>query len=266
MATVGSGTPSPGVGSLSDLFGLEGRVAIVTGASSGLGERFARVLAGAGAQVVGAARRTEHLERLADDVPGITPFTCDMTVDEDLQRLVDFTIERHGRIDVLVNNAGVGGLYAPEDEPVEHFRHVLDVDLTALFALSQLVGRHMIQRGGGSIINIASMFGVVGSWPEGLAGYCAAKGGVVNLTRELAVHWAQHRLRVNAIAPGWFPTELTAQYWQTDEAQAFLAERHPYGRIGLPHELDGILLLLAGDAGTYITGQVVTVDGGYTAY
>src|SRR3954468_19631570 len=182
-------TEAQPVASPSALFDLDGRVAIVTGASSGLGDRFSRVLSAAGAQVVGAPRRADRLERLAGEVDGLAPVTCDVTVDADLERLVAFTLERFGRIDVLVNNAGVGHAHPAEEEPPEHFRRVIDVNLNAVFMLSRLAARAMLERGSGSIINIASMYGLVAAAPVAQASYCASKGGVVNLTRELGAQW-----------------------------------------------------------------------------
>lgn len=244
---------------------LAGRVAIVTGASSGLGNRFARVLRAAGADVVAAARRTDRLERLTREVDGVAGCVCDVNREADLQRLVDFTQERFGRVDVLVNNAGVGQSYPAEEEPMDHFRHVVDVNLNALFALSQLAGRAMIEQGTGSIVNIASMFGLVAAAPIKQASYCASKGAVVNLTRELGAQWARKGVRVNAIAPGFFPSEMTEQMFSEPRTLEWMTKNVPAGRAGDAHELDGVLLFLASDASTYVTGQTIAVDGGWTA-
>src|SRR5215218_6574188 len=233
------------------IFGLDGRVAIVTGASSGLGDRFARVLSTAGAQVVGAARRADRLERLAAEVDG-------------LERLVAFTLERFGRVDVVVNNAGIGRAYPAEEEPRDHFRQVIEVNLNAVFVLSQIAARSMLERGSGSIINIASMYGLVASAPVLQASYCASKGGVVHLTRELGAQWGRRGLRVNALAPGFFPSEMAAEMIEDEQSARFLRRNTPVGRPGLPHELDGALLFLASDASTYVTGQTLAVDGGWT--
>jgi len=249
----------------SELFGLDGRVAIVTGASSGLGDRFARVLAAAGAQVVGAARRVERLERLAAEVEGVEAFPCDVSVDEDLERLVASTLERHGQVDVLVNNAGISGVYPAAEEPPEHFRRVVDVNLNAVFVLSQIAGRSMLERGTGSIINIASMYGLVASAPVTHASYCASKGAVVNMTREMGAQWARGGVRVNALAPGFFPSEMASEMISDDRSAAYVRRNTPMGRPGEPHELDGALLFLAGDASSYVVGQTIAVDGGWTA-
>jgi NAD(P)-dependent dehydrogenase (short-subunit alcohol dehydrogenase family) len=248
-----------------EIFGLDGRVAIVTGASSGLGDRFARVLAAAGARVVGAARRADRLERLASEVEGLEPCVCDVSVDEDLERLVSFTLERFGQVDMLVNNAGVGRAHPAEDEPAEHFRRVIDVNLNAVFMLSRIAARAMLERGSGSIVNIASMYGLVAAAPVAQASYCASKGGVVNLTRELGAQWARRGVRVNALAPGFFPSEMGSEMIEDERSARFLRRNTPIGRPGLPHELDGALLFLASDASSYMTGQTLVVDGGWTA-
>jgi len=248
-----------------ELFRLDNRVAIVTGASSGLGDRFARVLHAAGASVVVAARRADRLQALTDDLPGALAVTCDVANDDDLSRLVDRTIDAHGRIDVLVNNAGMGTPMPAEDEPMDFFRQVVDVNLNGLFALSQLVGRHMIAQRSGSIVNIASILGLVASAPIKQASYTASKGAVVNLTRELAVQWARKGVRVNAIAPGWFPSEMTVEMFEEGPSADYLKRNAPMGRGGEPHELDGALLFLAADASSYVTGQTLAVDGGWIA-
>lgn len=248
---------------LADLFRLEGRVAIVTGASSGLGDRFARVLRGAGAEVVVAARRVERLEALAGDI-GAVAVGCDVAVPADLERLVEVALDRFGHIDVLVNNAGTSWVGPAEEEPLDEWRKVIDVNLTGLFALTQLVGRHMLERGSGSIVNITSMLGGVASAPVKQASYIATKGAVTNLTRQLGAEWGRRGVRVNGIGPGWFRTELTADM-EDDASQRFIARNCPMARMGEAHELDGALLYLAGAASTYVTGQTLVVDGGWTA-
>ncbi len=247
------------------LFRLDGRVAIVTGASSGLGARFARVLDAAGATVVLAARRRERLQKVAAELSRAVPVVCDVVVPADRDALVQAAADVTGTIDILVNNAGVGEPMAAEDEPLEHFEHVIDVNLNALFALTQLVGRRMIAQGHGSIINIASILGLVASAPIKQASYVASKGAVVNLTRELAVQWARKGVRVNAIAPGWFPSEMTTPMFEDEASIAYLRRNAPMGRGGQEHELDGALLFLSGDASSYVTGHTLTVDGGWTA-
>jgi NAD(P)-dependent dehydrogenase (short-subunit alcohol dehydrogenase family) len=253
---------------LDRLVRLDGRVAVVTGASSGLGDRFARVLHAAGATVVVGARRVDRLEKLAAELGSerLVPVPCDVAVDKDRRRLVGAAVEGFGRLDVLVNNAGIGTPMPAEEEPLEHWQRVLDVNLTALFALCQLAGRTMLAQGSGSVVNVASILGLVASAPIKQASYTATKGAVVNLTRELACQWARKGVRVNALAPGWFETEMTAEKMFADEAaMGFLRRNCPQGRAGDLHELDGALLFLAGDASTYVTGHTLVVDGGWTA-
>jgi NAD(P)-dependent dehydrogenase (short-subunit alcohol dehydrogenase family) len=253
------------VAARADLFRLDGRTAIVTGASSGLGDRFARVLHGAGARVVVCARRTDRLAALAADCPGVVAVTADVTVGADREAVVAAALDGGHDIDVLVNNAGLSVQTPAEDEPLEDFAAVMDVNVHALFALSQTVGRRMLAREEGSIINIASILGVVASAPIKQASYCASKGAVVNLTRELAAQWGRRGVRVNAIAPGWFPSELTADMVDDERSRTFVERNCPMPRFGRSDELDGALLFLASDASTYVTGQTICVDGGWTA-
>ena len=238
---------------------------MVTGASSGLGAHFASVLHDVGAHVVLTARRAERLESLAAELPGAEVVVADMADEADRERLVADVLARFGRVDVLVNNAGVGGSVAVEDETLERFRASMEVNVTALWHLSKLCAPSMIATGSGSIVNVASMLGHVGSTPVKQAHYCASKGAVVNLTRELALQWARKGVRVNALCPGWFPSEMT-DGMDTDEAsQRYIAANSPIPRMGRLDELDGALLLLASPAGSFLTGQSLVVDGGWTA-
>jgi len=260
MSTSESSTSSP-LGA----FRLDGKVVVVTGASSGLGAHFATVLHAVGAEVVLTARRVDRLESLADQLSGAHVVGADMADERDRERLVAEVLERFGRVDVLINNAGVGGAVSVENEEIDRFRSSMEVNVTALWHLSKLCSPSMIATGSGAIVNVASIFGHVGSTPVKQSHYCASKGAVVNLTRELALQWARKGIRVNALCPGWFPSEMT-EGMDTDEgSRRYVAANSPIPRMGELHELDGALLLLASPAGTFLTGQSVIVDGGWTA-
>jgi NAD(P)-dependent dehydrogenase (short-subunit alcohol dehydrogenase family) len=245
-------------------FSLTGRIVVVTGASSGLGARFATVLADAGANVIAAARRLERLEELRRERPTIHPVACDVTADDAPDLLVRTSLERFGRIDACVNNAGISSGGADRQATLDGFRSVLRVNLEALFAVSQAVSVPMRKQGRGSVVNVSSMFGSVASAPVPDAGYVASKSAVNGLTRELAAQWAADGVRVNAIAPGWFPSEMTAELVEDESAQRWFERNCPMRRPGRIDELDGVLLFLASDASSYCTGQVITVDGGWT--
>ena len=248
---------------ITDLFSLGGKTAIITGASSGLGHHMARVLHGAGATVVVAARRLDRLEELAAELgERIIPVCCDVSNDDACAALIAVA-NKTGTIDILVNNAGIGDVGPAEDEPASRFREVIEVNLNAVFVLSALAAKTMLAQGSGSIINIASALGLVASAPIKQAGYCASKGAVVNLTRELGAQWARKGVRVNAIAPGWFRSELTGEMFEDSKGLQFIKQGCPIARPGEPEELDGILLFLASEASSYVIGQTIAVDGGW---
>jgi hypothetical protein len=249
------------------LFGLGGRVAIVTGASSGFGARFCRVLAANGAQVVAAARRLDRLEALAAEVPGLVAVRCDVASDEDCAALVAAAQDRFGRVDVLVNNAGISDAPDRAEAPdLARYRAVVEVNLNACFVLSSLVAPGMLDRQDGSIVNIGSVHSTVGSAPNTQVAYVVSKHGVVGLTRELALQWARRGVRVNCLCPGYFETELTAEMFEAeDQGLGWITRNTPMRRAGNEGELDGALLYLASPASRYCTGQVLTVDGGWTA-
>lgn len=242
-------------------FRLDGKVVLVTGASSGIGERFARVLHAAGATVVAAARRMDRLDALAADLDGMRAVQADVSTAAGREALA----EACEPVDVLVNNAGVGDPQPAELESLETWSHVVEINQTAVFHLSQLCGRAMLERGSGVIVNIASVLGLVASGQIPQASYTASKGAVVNLTRELAVQWARRGIRVNAIAPGWFPSEMTQEMFDDEQGRSFMRRNTPLGRGGELSELDGALLYLCSDASSYTTGSVLVVDGGWTA-
>jgi NAD(P)-dependent dehydrogenase (short-subunit alcohol dehydrogenase family) len=249
---------------VSTLFRLDGKVAIVTGASSGLGDRFARVLHAAGATVVVAARRADRLDALVAELPGAVAIGCDVSVPADRERLVAATVERCGTVDVLVNNAGISTKVGIEDEELDYFEYVQNVNLTACWHLMKLCGAVMVAKRSGSVVNVASMLGLVAGTPVKQAHYSASKGGLVNLTREMGAQWGRKGVRVNALCPGWFPSEMTVDM-AAESSQQYLTFNCPMGRMGRTDELDGALLLLASDAGSYMTGATLLVDGGWTA-
>ena len=257
---------APVPAAVAGLFDFTGQVAVVTGASSGLGERFARVLAAAGGSVIAVARRTDRLQALAATQERVSAVTADVTNDDDVERIVQTALDQFGRIDVLVNNAGMGSPAPAVDEDLASFRYTLEVNLVGLFNLARTAARPMLSAGSGSIINIASVYGLGASYPMPNAAYCSSKGAVVQLTRDLACQWAARGVRVNAIAPGFFPAESTAEFAANPQAVKYVERGCPMGRLGREDELDGAVLFLAGRASTYVTGHVLTVDGGWTAH
>lgn len=259
------------VNTVENIFDLTGKTAIVTGASYGLGVTFAGALAKAGARVVLAARSSEKLEKVADEIrqtgAEAVAITCDVTDPGQVQNLAAASCKQFGRIDILVNNAGVsaeGGI-VPEKVPVELFDRTLRVNLVGLWLCCREIGARMLEDGkGGSIINISSVTGLGGIYNFPLA-YQASKAAVINLTKNLACSWGGRGVRVNVLAPGWFPSEMTAKFLSHP---SFLASMHavtPLRRIGDPNELVGPLLLLASDASSFMTGQTLVVDGGLSA-
>ena len=243
--------------------GLAGRVIVVTGASSGLGEQLARALAVCEAVPVLAARRAGRLRMLQDEVPQAGVVACDVTREADRERLIATAMERHGRIDGLVNNAGMGGTGPALRTPTEAFAEVIDLNLIAPYALSCLAARHMRQGGGRSIVNVASVMGLRSVAQIADAAYVASKAGLIGLTRELASQWGRYGIRVNAVAPGFFATEMNTELGpDADSFPEWLTSQIPLGRGGYPGELDQSILFLLGPGSSFVTGHVLTVDGG----
>jgi NAD(P)-dependent dehydrogenase (short-subunit alcohol dehydrogenase family) len=248
--------------SVLDRFRLDGKVAVVTGASSGLGAAFAVGLAEAGADVVVAARRTDRLKGTAERVEALgrrcLAVTADVAVPEDCTRVVSEAVEQLGHVDVLVNNAGIGTAVPATRETPEQFRQVIDVNLNGSYWMAQACGR--VMQPGSSIVNIGSVLGqTTGALPQ--AAYASSKAAIIGLTRDLAVQWTGRKgIRVNALAPGFFPTEMTDQY--PDGYLDAMMIRVPAGRPGEAEELLAALVFLASDAASYVTGVVLPVDGG----
>ena len=252
---------------LTDLFDLTGRVAIVTGGSRGLGEEMAEGLAEAGAALMLCARREQWLTPALDTFRArghkVEGMVCDVTVPEQVQAVVDRTIAAFGKIDILINNAGISWAAEPDTMPLDKWQKVIDTNLTGTFLFSQAVGREMLKAQSGCIINIASIAGMTGSVSTShWAGYAASKAGIIGLTRELAATWGRSNIRVNAIAPGFFHSRLADAAIVHAEPQ--IKATSPIGRVGDAGELKGVAVFLAADASSYITGQTIIVDGGRT--
>ena len=253
--------------SIPELFSLAGRIAIVTGGSRGLGQEMAEGLAEAGAALMICARREQWLdpalERLAVRGFRAEGVVADVSNPTDVQAVVDKTVASYGRVDVLVNNAGVTWGAAPEDMPLDKWQKVIDVNLTGAFLFAQAAGREMLKRDYGRIINVSSIAGLHAAvhGPH-YAAYAASKAGLLGLTRELAASWGRHNIRVNAIAPGFFRSRLADPVLALVEPG--IRASSPIPRIGAEGELKGVCVFLASDASNYVTGQTIVVDGGRT--
>ncbi|MEM4203101.1 MAG: glucose 1-dehydrogenase [Candidatus Methanomethylicaceae archaeon] len=250
-------------------FNIKGQTAIVTGASSGLGVTFAETLAELGVNLIIAARRYEKLVEVADRISKkfdaeVLPIKTDVSREEEVINMVKAAVEKFGSLEILVNNAGVASLSPSIDISLEEWKKVLDINLTGVFLCARTAAREMMKRKYGKIINISSIYGAVGDvFPT--APYYASKGAVINLTRALAVEWAPYNINVNAIAPGFFPSEMTQLVFQDEKITNYILSRTPLRRIGDPLDLKAALVYLASPASNYVTGQTIFVDGGWTA-
>lgn len=255
--------------SAKQLFDLTGRVAIVTGGSIGLGRQMAEGLAEMGANLVLCARKAERCQEAAEELQrlGVKAISlgCDVRNQASVQELVDATVSHFGKIDILINNAGISWGAPVEEMKLEDWNKVIETNLTGSFLCAQAAEKVMIRQSGGKIINIASVAGLGGAPPELPAiGYHASKGGVIAFTKDLACKWATHNIQVNAIAPGWFPTHMSSRVIERHK-ELFLSHI-PLRRFGNEHDLKGAAVFLASDASNYITGHVLVVDGGQTAW
>lgn len=251
------------------LFDLTGRVAIITGGSVGLGKQMAEGLAEVGANLVLCARKKDRCEQAAEELKQLgvetLALSCDVKSQHNVQAVVDATLSRFGRIDILINNAGASWGAPIEEMRLEHWNKVIETNLTGTFLFSQAVGKIMVTQRSGKIINIASVAGLRGSSPEFQAiGYHTSKGGLIIFTKDLACKWAMHNIHVNAIAPGWFPTNMSGVL--IEQNREALRKRIPLNRFGNDYDLKGAAVFLASRASDYVTGQVLVVDGGQTAW
>lgn len=252
------------------LFDLSGKVAIVTGGGIGLGEQISYALAEAGCNVVTCARKVERCEAVAQKIEKLgvkaLAFRCDIVNEEEIERVVNATVKEFSRVDILVNNAGRTWGSPVEEFPLDHWNKVVAVNLTGTFLFSQKAGREMIKQKNGKIINMTSYGGLMGSDPEYMdaIAYNTTKGGIVAFTKDLAVKWAKYNINVNAIAPGWFETQMTQ--WSRENKGDKILDRLLIKRFGGKEDLKGAVVFLASRASDYVTGQVLCVDGGLTAW
>jgi NAD(P)-dependent dehydrogenase (short-subunit alcohol dehydrogenase family) len=249
-----------------EIFDLNGKVAMVTGSTRGLGEVSAKALAKAGADVAVCGRNTEDLERVSEDIKSTGKnsegFVLDVLSKEKVQTCINEILRKFGKIDILVNNAGVNHREPAVDYPEERWDFVINTNLKGYFLVAQAVAPQMLERGYGKIINMSSILSTI-ALPNQLA-YAASKGGVDQLTRIMALEWAKEGIRVNAIGPTYFETELVAQIRNDPERFKFINDRTPMGRWGYPAEIEGIVIFLAAPASDFITGQIIYIDGGWT--
>jgi len=257
---------------IKEIFDLSGKTAIVTGGSVGLGSQMCHALAEAGANVVVAARKVERCEALANELVkyGIKaiPVRCDMSKDEEIENLAQTTLKEFGKIDILVNNAGVTWGADSMEFPLDRFRWVFEVNVTGLYHLSALAAKSMKDIGYGKIVNVASIAGLGGSFPEeqDTVAYNASKAAVINMTKDLAVKWGRYNIAVNAILPGPFPTHMTERHWASLGGEESFYGSTPMRKVGGPYDMKGLVVFLSSKATDHITGVAIPVDGGIHAH
>jgi NAD(P)-dependent dehydrogenase (short-subunit alcohol dehydrogenase family) len=250
-----------------EMFDLSGKVAIVTGGGRGIGLKISEGLAEAGASIVLCSRKLEKCQGTAKEISKMgvkaLPLQCDVKSPGDIQSVVEATLKEFNRLDILVNNSGVSWGAPPEEYPLEGWQKVMETNMTGVFLFSQIAGRVMIRQKNGNIINIASIMGVIGMESDAAdaIAYSASKGALIAFTKDLAAKWAKHNIRVNAIAPGWFPTDMSE--WILERHGKKLLSHIPMGRFGEGDELKGATVYLASEASRYVTGAILPVDGGY---
>jgi NAD(P)-dependent dehydrogenase (short-subunit alcohol dehydrogenase family) len=251
---------------MENLFDLSGKVAVVTGTSRGLGQYFGRALAQAGADLVVTSRDTSRLSEFQEEIEALgrkaLPVKLDVLNERDIENTVRLAIAEYGKIDILVNNAGLNIRKPAADFAWKDWDTVLNTNLKGAFFVAQAVGREMIKRRYGRIINVGSCTCVFGM--EGIGPYCASRGGILQVSRSLAAEWGRHGITVNVLAPGWFKTAQNKVLYDNKPWVEYITDRIPLGRPGQPNDLDGTVVFLASDASAYVTGQIILVDGGFT--
>jgi len=254
-----------------DMFTLKGKVSVVTGAAQGIGKELCNALSDAGSDIIIADIQLKLAKEVADEIAkkGVRTIaiSCDITSESDAQRVIDASVTEFGKIDVLVNNAGICEHIDSQDASYGSWRKIVDVNLNGTFNMSQKAGRQMIKQNYGNIINISSMSGSIVNLPEGQSAYNASKAAVIHLTKSLAMEWVPFNVRVNTIAPGFMRTEMThAIFEENGEVAQKWMEFTPMRRPGTPKELGCAVIYLASDASSYMTGAILTIDGGYTCW
>ena len=254
------------------IFDLSGKIALITGASKGLGKAFATALAEAGATPILVARNQSELEKTGKEIAQINPqctwYAVDITKEAEIEKVVNKRIDQFGKIDILVNNAATGRInLPPEETSLEQWNFVIDTNLTGMFICSRAVGKEMIKRRKGKIINLASISGSIINKGVHGGSYDVSKSAIAALTRALAVEWAPYNINVNAIAPGYFLTEPNIKFFKADQNfYKQVVDMVPLKRIGDPNDLKGTVIYLASEASNFMTGSIVVVDGGYTLW